>query len=119
MQFSMMSSENISFIYYLNTPLQMREYLPWHAGTDRNKKKNPTIDSVNEHQNIVTATIQLETIVIIVHSRQRERKHFIPSISSIVRHANELWLSPNFPRLCWLSAILKTCQLSNFWSLQK
>ena len=38
-------------------------------------------------------------------------------ISSIVRHANELWLSPNFPRLCWLSAILQTCQLSHFWTV--
>ena len=38
-----------------------------------------------------------------------------PSISSTVRHTNELWFSPNFPRLCWLSARLQTCQLSHFW----
>ena len=38
-----------------------------------------------------------------------------PLISSIVRHANELWLSPNFTRLCWLSAILQTCQMPHFW----
>ena len=40
-----------------------------------------------------------------------------PSISSIVLNSNELWLSPNFPKLCWLSAILhcvQTCQLSHF-----
>ena len=50
------------------------------------------LDSVNEHQNIVTATIQIETILIMMHSRQRvrARKHFTPSISSIVSHANEL-----------------------------
>ena len=51
-----------------------------------------------------------------VHSRWRVHKHYNPPpISSIVRHANELWFSPNFPRLCWLSARLQTCQLPHFW----
>ena len=50
-----------------------------------------------------------------MHSWWRVHIHYNPSISSIVHHANELWLSPNFPRLCWLSAILQTCQPSHFW----
>ena len=50
-----------------------------------------------------------------MHAWRRVRKHFTPSFSSIVRLANKLWFPPNFPRLCWLSAILQTCQLSHFW----
>ena len=44
MQFSMMSSENLSFIYNLNTSLQMREYLLRYAGTDRIKKSHYNIN---------------------------------------------------------------------------
>ena len=40
MQLSMMSSENLSFIYNLNTSLQKREYLLQYASTDKNKKSH-------------------------------------------------------------------------------
>ena len=46
MQFSMMSSENLSFIYNLNTSLQMREHPLQYASTDKNK--NLTIIGMNE-----------------------------------------------------------------------
>ena len=42
MQYSMMSSEYISFIYDQNTSPEMKEYPLQYASTDRNLKKNPT-----------------------------------------------------------------------------
>ena len=39
MQYTIMSIENLSFIYNLNTP-PMREYPLRYAGTDRNKNKS-------------------------------------------------------------------------------
>ena len=49
-----------------------------------------------------------------IHGEGENNHYNLPSISAIVRHANELWFSPNFPRLCWLSAKLQTCQLPTF-----
>ena len=40
MQFSMMSSKNLSVIYNLNTSLQMREYPLQYVSTDKNKKSH-------------------------------------------------------------------------------
>ena len=128
------------------------------------------LDSVNAHQNTVTATIQLETILIIGAFTAKSYilqgcesssfqlissfwKFYTVKISafpfifslflaflptfmlfflvsvcglshsdfsqpplvplSVIRR--NFWLSPNFPRLCWLSVILQTCQLSHFW----
>ena len=74
------------------------------------------LDSVNEHQNPVIATILLESIIIIGACTVESIKQTLqtPSISSIVHHANKLGLSPFFSRSNWLSAILKPTNYTTF-----
>ena len=61
------------------------------------------LDSVNEHQKTVTAcnnTTRDHSYNWCIHGEECINIT-IPSISSIVRHVNELGLYPNFPRTCW------------------
>ena len=51
----------------------------------------------------------------LVHSRRRVQKHYKPHplVPLSVMRMN-FDSPPNLPRLCWLSAVLQTCQLSHF-----